>query len=112
MENTVGKVAVLVELDYCVGCYACQSACQDCYDLPVTQTYLRNLIMKPERVDGNLESFMSPIPLALNHCAECLEKLGEAPCAQICIGKALHIASMEDIFEMAKGVSGKVALFA
>ena len=46
------KIGVLVELDYCVGCSACQLACQDYYDLPVTETYMRVFLGKPDVVDG------------------------------------------------------------
>lgn len=105
------KTAVLVELDFCVGCYACQSACQNYKNLPVKETYLRTLLMKPERVDGDLEYFMSPIPLALRHCTECLGEHGEAPCAKICIGKALHIGKLQDVMEYADTTDSRIALF-
>ena len=54
------KIGVLVELDYCVGCSACQLACQDYYQLPVTETYMRCFLGKPDVVDGRHEMFMSP----------------------------------------------------
>ena len=53
------KIGVLVELDYCVGCSACQLACQDYYDLPVTETYMRVFLGKPDVVDGRHEMFIA-----------------------------------------------------
>ena len=66
------KIGVLVELDYCVGCSACQLACQDYYDLPVTETYMRVFLGKPDVVDGRHEMFMSPYAYRLDKCANCL----------------------------------------
>ena len=68
------KIGVLVELDYCVGCSACQLACQDYYQLPVTETYMRCFLGKPDVVDGRHEMFMSPYAYRLDKCANCLEK--------------------------------------
>lgn len=108
-DNTIGA---LVELDYCVGCYACQSACQDANGLSVKETYLRCILAKPERVGGEMRCFMSPVPYDLAHCATCIEREGgEAPCAKICIGKALHIGAAEGVKELADNASGRVALF-
>ena len=45
------KIGVLVELDYCVGCSACQLACQDYYQLPVTETYMRCFLGKTDVVE-------------------------------------------------------------
>lgn len=106
------KIGALVELDYCVGCYACQSACQDANKLPVKETYLRCILAKPERVDGEMHCFMSPAPYDLAHCAICIEREGgSAPCSKICIGKALHIGAAQNIKELADNASGRIALF-
>lgn len=106
------KYAVMVELDYCVGCYACQTACQEYNKLPVKETYMRCVLTKPERVDGDVASFMSPVPLALGRCAECVEREGEAPCAKICIGSALHIGPREQMVAKAAECTGQMALYA
>lgn len=106
------KMAVMVELDYCVGCFACQTACQEYNGLPVKETYLRCVLTKPERVDGDIVSHMSAVPLSLMRCAECTERNGGAPCARICIGDALHIGPKGDIMEKASETTGKIALYA
>lgn len=108
----IENVGVLVELDYCVGCYACQSACQNYNDLPLKETYLRCLLEKPERVQGSMHCFMCPVPYDLNACAACIEREGgEAPCTKICIGHALHIGSADAITQQACEASGRIALF-
>ena len=103
------KIGVLVELDYCVGCSACQLACQD---LPVTETYMRCFLGKPDVVDGRHEMFMSPYPYRLDKCAYCLEKEeGNAPCAAICISKALHVDELDKINELADQTEGHLAVY-
>jgi len=109
MEKQIG---VLVELDYCVGCYTCQSACQNYNNLPLKETYLRCLIMKPEFVNGDYVSFMCPIPYNLEGCVICMEREGgAAPCTKTCIGRALHISDMEAIIEKSRNSRSKVAVF-
>lgn len=106
------NVGMLVELDYCVGCYACQSACQDKNKLPVKETYLRCILQKPEMLQGEMQCFMSPVPYDLDHCAQCIEsECGVAPCAEICIGRALHFDDIEEICKKAASASGRVAVF-
>lgn len=106
-------VAVLVETDYCVGCSCCQMVCQNFYDLPVTETYLRCFLGKPDIVDGRHEMFMCPFPYDLEKCANCLEtNNGSAPCAEPCIAKCLHIDWKENIDKYeAEEASGRVAIF-
>ena len=106
------NIGVLVELDYCVGCYACQSACQCYNDLPLKETYLRCVLMKPENIQGEMHCFMSPIPYDLEACAACIEREGgEAPCARICIGKALHIGPCDDVLDYARTSASRKALY-
>lgn len=106
------KVGVLVELDYCVGCSACQLSCQGYYDLPVTETYMRVFLSKPDVVDGHHEMFMSPYAYRLDKCAYCLEKEeGNAPCAAICISRALHVGELEEMKQLAAKTEGRLALY-
>lgn len=106
------KIGVLVDIDYCVGCSACQMACQNYYNLPVTETYMRMIIAKPDVVDGKHEMFMSPFPYRPDKCAYCLEKEeGNAPCASICIAKALHVGEVEELEKLADECGWRTALY-
>ena len=107
------KVAMCVELDYCVGCQACKLACQNYYDLPVRDSYMTMVLQKPDVVDGRHEMFMTPYPYRLNEkCAYCLEKEGEnVPCAAPCIGAAIHVGEADEIMEFAAKNEGRVALY-
>ena len=105
------NIGVLVETGYCVGCYACQSACQDYNNLSVHETYLRCVLVKPEYVDGDPVSFMSPVPYKTSKCAECLDKEGVAPCSKICIGRCLHIDAVDKLLAMAGDLGSGFALY-
>lgn len=106
------NAAVLIEFDYCVGCSQCQMACQNYYDLPVRETYMRMILQKPDIVDGKEEMFMCPYPYRLEKCAYCLEQEnGAAPCAGGCISKCLHVGEVEEIEALAKKLEGNTAMF-
>lgn len=107
----MSNIGVLVDLDYCVGCYACQSACIDYNKLDLGLTYLRQCNMKPEDVDGKLVMFMSPIPLKLEACAECVSKEPVAPCQAICISRSLFVGEVDELLEKAKELGTHTHLF-
>lgn len=108
-ENT--KIGVLVDLDFCVGCYACQSACNMHWDLPVGDSYIKVFRTPSEVIDGELRMYMLPIPFAMDRCAECVASEEGTPCTKICIGKALTIGPAEDVREMAENLNRPTALF-
>lgn len=105
------KTGMLVDLDYCVGCYACQSACQDYHGLPLGETYLKTLNTKPQEVDGELKMFMAPIPYKLEQCAACLKKEGVTPCQKICISRSLYVGSIEMLLDVAEKLGTRTVLF-
>ena len=90
-----GKIGILVDLELCVGCYACQSACNSHNHLPLGESYLKCIVDKPELVDGKLKMFLCPVPLSLEHCTECVKELEVAPCAPICIGGAMDVGPVD-----------------
>lgn len=105
------KAAVMVELDYCVGCSQCKLACQNYYNLSVQESYMGMVLQKPEIVDGKEEMFMSPYPWRLDKCAYCLEQEGSAPCQDGCISRALHVGEVDEIEELAKKTEGNTCVF-
>ena len=105
------KVGVLVDLDLCVGCYACQSACNNHNHLKLGESYLKCIVDKPERVDGELKMFLCPIPLNLEKCAVCVEEAGVAPCTPICIGGALAVGPVEELMAQSLAAGRHSCLF-
>ncbi len=105
------KMGLLVDLDFCMGCWACQSACNEKNKLPLGQTYLRMLNNKVEEVDGELMVRKFPVPLELDHCAECVPDGKQPVCARICIGKALTFGDPEALLQKAEVLGRRTILY-
>ena len=106
------KTAVFVDLDRCVGCFACQNACKLVNNLPEGVVWLRVTPRehKPEEVDGKLVMDRFPVPISLDKCDECPDRVdGNQPlCTTVCMGHALWVGPAEQAFEMAEKSRGIV----
>jgi len=107
----MAKTGMLIDLDYCVGCYACQSACQDYFNLPLEETYLKTINTKPHEVDGEMKMFMAAIPYKLERCDECLEKEGVAPCQSICLSDSIFVGKVDELLDKAKELGTRTMLY-
>jgi len=97
--NTEKQYGILVDLDRCVGCYACEVACkQENSDAPGTPWIKVNTI-GPKVVSGRL--IMDYVPLISNGCNSCRSRGFRPSCVAHCPTKALTVldtASMLDAF--------------
>lgn len=102
----MATIAMLVDLDRCVGCFACQTACKLVNNLPDGVTWLHVMPKenKPEEVNGKLYMDRYPVPVTLGTCEKCPDRHnGHEPlCASVCMGKALWIGDPGVALEMAK----------
>jgi Fe-S-cluster-containing dehydrogenase component len=102
----MAKIALVVDLDRCVGCFACQSACKVVNNLPDGVIWLRVTPKenKPEEVDGKLVMDRFPVPISLDKCDVCPDRgNGHQPlCASVCMGKALWVGDPEKALLSAK----------
>ncbi len=102
----MATIAMVVNLERCVGCFACQNACKLVNNLPDGVVWLRVTPKehKPEEVDGKLYMDRFPVPLTLETCIKCPDRTnGHQPlCASVCMGKGLWIGDVEKAFEIAK----------
>jgi Fe-S-cluster-containing dehydrogenase component len=102
----MAKIAMIIDLDRCVGCYACQNACKTINNLPPGVVWLRVTPKehKPEEVYGKLFMDRFPVPVTLDACAKCPDrKNGNQPlCATVCMGKALWIGDVNQALNVAK----------
>ena len=108
----MAKIAMLIKLDRCVGCFACQNACKLVNDLPIGTIWLPVLPKenKPEEYNGTLYMDRFPVPVTLEMCVNCPDrKNGHEPlCASVCMGKALKIGDPQELLEAAKGARAVV----
>jgi DMSO reductase iron-sulfur subunit len=75
MGNKNIKKSLLLDVDLCVGCFACEVACKQEHNLPVGRRWIRVVKVGPKKVGGKL--FMHFVPVHCRHC-------GKPPCIDVC----------------------------
>ena len=81
---------ILVNLDHCVGCYACELACKMENNVPVGERWVKVVGIGPKEVDGRLQ--MDFLPMRTEECHLCEHRLakGLLPfCVENCPYEAL-----------------------
>lgn len=100
-----------VDLDNCLGCYACQNACKMVNNLGPWVQWLKITPSdrKPEEYKGKLYMDRFPVPLTLEMCKDCPDREGgHTPvCMTTCMGQSLCIGSPD---EVTKWIEGKRAV--
>lgn len=71
----MNRKALLVDIDLCYGCLACEVACKQEHSLPVGVHWMRVHTVGPKRVDGRLKMSFYPM-----HCMHC----SQPPCVDAC----------------------------
>ena len=71
----MNRKALLVDIDLCFGCFACEVACKQEHSLPVGLHWMRVHTVGPKRVDGKLKMFF--YPMRCMHCSR-------PPCVDAC----------------------------
>lgn len=75
------KKILLIDIDQCVRCYACEIACKQENDLPVGPRWLQIMTIEPRKVLGDLRLDFVPLP-----CLHC----DDPPCAYFCPAGAIR----------------------
>lgn len=109
MKSVAGSnIAMMVDLDDCIGCFGCEAACRETHRYPYDEDWMRVVRREPFLVDGKLRQYHLVAPV-LDKCAACYEADPNPLCASGCPAGALSIGSL---VELAKAAEGKhVALF-
>jgi len=71
---------LLIDLEYCHGCRACEVACKQEFNIPVGIKWINVVKVGPRMVRGKLK--MDFVPMRCLHCAK-------APCIDACPEKAI-----------------------
>jgi Fe-S-cluster-containing dehydrogenase component len=91
------KYGIIVDLEKCVGCYACEVACKqensDAQGVP----WIRVHTVGPKVINGNLK--LDYIPRILDGCTFCRQRGGGPSCVAHCPTKALLVCSAASMLE-------------
>lgn len=95
------QYALLVNLDRCVGCHACEIACKQENSVPLGTIWLRVVQIGPKKVDGKLR--MDFVPLMSDECTLCrhrIEKGMEPACVINCPTQALKFCDTAETLRL------------
>jgi Fe-S-cluster-containing dehydrogenase component len=85
------QFGILVDLDRCVGCYACEVACKQENDFTVGTPWIQVCVVGPKVVHGKLKMYY--VPRILDGCNFCRSRGLQPSCVDHCPTKALMIFS-------------------
>jgi anaerobic dimethyl sulfoxide reductase subunit B (iron-sulfur subunit) len=92
---------LVVNLDRCIGCFACEVACKQEHQLPVGKHGIRVHTLGPFELWGN--PAMDFCPMATEACDFCADRLaaGHRPfCAEVCPTQALSLCDYEGVLRL------------
>lgn len=92
---------LVVNLERCMGCYACEVACQQEHQLPEGEKWIRVHTFGPFKVNGELA--MDFAPMATDGCDFCEGRASEGKqpfCVEICPTRALGLYGEEQILRL------------
>lgn len=100
--STQDKIGMLVRVDACLGCQACQVACREENGFGYDETWLEIVRRKPQKVDGRLRNYHVAAP-QLDKCALCSVKDHQPLCTAVCPTNCLYVGAPEALLEVMKG---------
>lgn len=92
--TTTAFYAMLVDLDRCVGCWACEVACQQENAAAPNTPWILIKTIGPELVEGKLR--MEYVPISSSRCNFCRNR-GWPACVDNCPTKALEMHSQPSL---------------
>ena len=91
------QYGILVDLERCVGCYACEVACKQENSAARGTPWIRVHTLGPEVVNGKLR--MDYVPLILDRCTFCRSRDLQPSCVAHCPTQALSVFSTASMLD-------------
>ena len=95
------RKSLLVNLERCMGCFACEVACKQEHALPEGVRWIHVETIGPYEIQGRLA--MDFVPLATDGCDFCAERLaaGKRPfCVEVCPTQALGLYPDDQVLRL------------
>ena len=100
MNNT--SIGMLVRVDACLGCQACQVACREENGFGYDEQWMEMVRRAPVNVDNKLRKYHVAAP-QLDKCAACFEKDHMPLCQCICPTQCLYVDEAGKLLEVMAG---------
>ncbi len=95
--NKVKHYSILVEIDRCIGCYACEVACKQENNPSPGTPWIKVNTIGPKMVNGKLR--MDHVPLISDDCTFCRERGLRPSCVAHCPTEALRVCSVAPMLD-------------
>lgn len=95
-------IGMLVRVDTCLGCQACQVACREENGFGYDERWMELLRRPPQKVDGNLRKYHVAAP-QLDKCALCYAKDHIPLCVDVCPTKCLYVDTADKLLRVMEG---------
>lgn len=95
-------IGMLVRVDACLGCQACQVACREENGFGYDERWMELVRRAPVKVDGELRKYHLAAP-QLDKCALCAAKDHMPLCAEICPTKCLYVDTADKLLKVMEG---------
>ncbi|MEQ3362671.1 hypothetical protein [Raoultibacter massiliensis] len=92
----MSNIAMLLNIDRCTGCFACQTACRSNNGFSYKEKWMEVVRRDPGYVDGKLRLYHLVAP-TIDKCVECYEKDPNPLCSKLCTTGALHVGPVENL---------------
>lgn len=93
------QYGILIDYDWCTGCYSCDISCQVEHSFPVGQTGIRVQEIGPWQIEGEQWQY-SFLPVPTDQCDLCEERTatGKAPtCVKHCQAQCMTYGELEKL---------------
>lgn len=98
----VNNIGMLIRVDACLGCQACQVACREENGFGYDELWMEMIRRKPQKVDGKLRRYHVGAP-QLDKCALCYEKDHAPLCTSVCPTKCIFIDEKKALLQVMEG---------
>lgn len=96
------SIGMLVRVDACLGCQACQVACREENGFSYDERWMEMIRRAPNKVDGKLRKYHVGAP-QLDKCSACYEKDHTPLCQEVCPTRCLFVGEAASLLEVMSG---------
>jgi Fe-S-cluster-containing dehydrogenase component len=100
MPQDKPKYGLLIDYEFCTGCFSCVVACKQEHDLPAGEWGIHVIEIGPETVAGKPIMYCLPFPTDnCNLCMHRVEKGLQPSCVKHCTAACMKFGTLDELVE-------------